>query len=148
MLHSIRKAEEHHLAGLSDLFVEFIDAESNLTAMKKQLDLISTNSDYYIAVACDDKEKVIGTSMAIKCMDLVGNCKPFLVVENVVVAPGYRGMGIGKSLMEAVEEFGLQNDCNYIMLVSGNSWSQAHDFYRSIGYSDEHAGFKKRLIYS
>jgi GNAT superfamily N-acetyltransferase len=145
MKYFIRKAEITDVNGLSDLFIEFIGTESSLKAMRIQLEIISNDLNYFVAVACDD-DKIIGTSMAIKCLDLVGNCNPFLLVENVVVSPQYRGQGIGKLLMQSIEDFAADNKCNYIMLVSGNNREQAHDFYRSIGYSNDNQGFKKRLI--
>jgi GNAT superfamily N-acetyltransferase len=145
MKYIIRKARIDDLKNLSDLFFEFTGLDSDLIAMKKQLEIMTNDPNYFVAVATAD-ERVIGTSMAIKCLDLVGNCNPFLIVENVVVFSQFRGKGIGKLLMQSIEDFGMENSCNYIILVSGNNREQAHEFYKSVGYSSDNQGFKKRLL--
>ncbi len=142
---TVRKAEKDDVVGLSDLFVEFIGQGSNLTAMKQQIEVLSANSNYYIAVAID-RDKVVGTSMGIVCYDLVGNCNPFLLIENVVVLPEYQGQGVGNLLMQTLEDFGIINHCNYVILVSESKRESSHKFYEAIGYSTDQRGFKKRLI--
>lgn len=142
---TIRKAESDDVAELSELFVDFNGKESNLNAMKKQLEVISANPDYYVAVACDGN-KVIGTAMGIACYDLVGDCNSFLLIENVVVLPKFQGQGVGKLLMQALERFGESKDCKYVILVSESKRESSHKFYESIGYSADQRGFKKQLM--
>ncbi|SEO39458.1 Acetyltransferase (GNAT) family protein [Paenibacillus sophorae] len=142
---TVRKAEIDDIAGLSELFIDFIGKESNLTAMKKQLEVISANPNYYVAVACDGN-KLIGTSMGIACYDLVGSCNSFLLIENVVVLPQYQGQGVGKVLMKALEDFGEINHCKYVILVSESKRESSHKFYESIGYTTDQRGFKKQLM--
>ncbi|BBI30927.1 GNAT family N-acetyltransferase [Cohnella abietis] len=141
---TIRKAKTDDVIELSELFYEFIGVGSDLTAMKIQIEITSNNPNYYVAVACDGN-RVVGTAMGIVCYDLVGNCNPFMLAENVVVSSEYQGRGIGKLLMQALEDFGQMNQCNYVILVSGSKRETAHKFYESIGYSPDHKGFKKRL---
>jgi GNAT superfamily N-acetyltransferase len=142
---TVRKVEITDIAGLSELFVDFIAKESNLTAMKKQIEVISNDPNYYVAVACE-ANKVIGTSMGIICYDLVGDCNPFMLIENVVVLPQYQGQGVGRLLMRALEDFGQKNQCNYVILVSESKREPSHQFYEAIGYSTDQRGFKKRLM--
>lgn len=78
------------------------------------------------------------------CPDIVGACRPFLVVENVVVAPQWRLLGVGRQLMAALEAWGRERGCSYAMLVSGAARRDAHAFYAALGY-EACAGFKKRL---
>lgn len=68
---SIRTVKTEDAPALSDLFREFYKAESNVVKMKKQIDRILRNSDYYVPVVCD-AERVVGTGMGILCHDLVG----------------------------------------------------------------------------
>ena len=129
---------------LSDLFHEFIGTDSNTLLMQERIKSISNNPDYYIAVACNGNE-IVGTAMAIVCYDIVGNCNPYLLVENVVISNRYRGQGIGKLLMKDIEDFGQEHHCNYVFLVSGNNREDAHKFYESIGYIGNSKGFRKRF---
>ncbi|HOV70464.1 MAG TPA: GNAT family N-acetyltransferase, partial [Clostridia bacterium] len=54
--------------------------------------------------------------MGIVC---VGSCRPFMVLENVIVSQPYRRTGIGRKLMEYIEKYARSVNCNYyIMFVS------------------------------
>lgn len=141
--YSVREAGFQDVNHLSKLFMEFIGQPSNIDFLQKQLKIISKDPNYFVSVACEN-QKVIGTAMGIICYDLVGNCKPFLLIENVVVSPEHRNKGVGKLLMNSLEDFGRSHHCNYVMLVSHITRIQAHKFYESIGFEIQ-AGFKKRL---
>ncbi|MBD3921537.1 GNAT family N-acetyltransferase [Paenibacillus sp. PR3] len=140
----VRRAQKEDARDLSELFVAFIGTESNIEKVQEQLDLINEQSNYWVAVACID-EKVIGTAMGIVCPDIVGECLPYLLVENVVVSPLHQGQGIGTKLMNALEEFAKKNQCAYVILASSETREQAHRFYESIGYQGNKRGFVKRL---
>lgn len=60
-------------------------------------------------------------------------------VEGLVVDENYRGMGVGKRLMIAVEEFARQFSPCIIDLTSGlrRAKDGSHDFYKSLGYYNE-----------
>jgi predicted N-acetyltransferase YhbS len=118
--------------------------ESNLSAIKAQIEIISNNEKYYVVVACDGNE-VIGTATGIICYDLVGDCDRFMLIENVVVLPTYQRKGVGKLLMKELEVFGEKNQCKYIILVSEAKRESSHKFYQEIGYAADQRGFKKSL---
>ncbi|SFE77419.1 phosphoglycolate phosphatase [Paenibacillus catalpae] len=140
----IREAELQDLQDLAKLFEELMEVPSNLEAMSRQLKRVTEDEHYFLAGACDG-DKVIGTAMGIECCDLVGDCHPFLVVENVVVSPDYRGQGVGKMLMRRLEQFAEERGCSYIIFVSSGYREKAHQFYRALGYSSDNQGFKKKL---
>jgi len=56
-----------------------------------------------------------------------------LHIGRVAVVLTYRGRGLGYSLMNVAEEFGLQNNCYSCLL---NSQIQAKGFYKRLGYSE------------
>ena len=87
---------------------------------------------------------LVGVACGILCPDIVGACRPFLVVENVIVAAPFRGRGVGRRLMAALEAWGAGRECSYAMLVSGAGRTEAHAFYARLGYVPG-AGFKKEL---
>jgi GNAT superfamily N-acetyltransferase len=140
----IRKANGSDAVALSEMFFEFIGISSDINKMQNQLEFISQQPNYFVAVACVN-DVVLGTAMGIICHDLVGNCSPFLLVENVVVSRKSRGQGLGKVLMNSLEDFAKDNNCNYIMLASSNERNEAHLFYESLGYEGAKRGFIKRL---
>lgn len=141
---TIRKANINDAPSLSGLFLELVGTESNIEEMQRQIEMISNQSNYFVAVACLDGH-IVGTAMGIVCHDLVGDCVPFLLIENVVVAKKSQGHGIGRMLMQSLEEFASANRCSYTILASSDEREQAHRFYESIGYSGVKRGFIKLL---
>ncbi|NIK69494.1 GNAT family N-acetyltransferase [Paenibacillus sp. BK720] len=141
---AIREAGTRDLRDLAKLFEVLMEVRSNIEAMGRMLATVTEDPQYFLAAACDG-DQVIGTAMGIECYDLVGNCRPFLVVENVVVNPDYRGRGVGKMLMKRLEQFAEERECSYIIFVSSGYREKAHQFYRALGYSSDHQGFKKQL---
>ncbi|MCQ6557233.1 GNAT family N-acetyltransferase [Paenibacillus mendelii] len=140
----IREARKDDARALSDLFIAFIGRESDIDKMQEKIEIISGLPNYHVVVACKD-EHVIGTAMGIVCMDIVGNCNPYMLVENVVVSPIHQGKGIGKMLMKVLENNAAASNCNYIILASSDGREDAHRFYESIGYQGVKRGFIKRM---
>ncbi len=142
----IVRITKNDLPKLSTLFTEFIGTKSNLGKMSSSLDSIMANPNYSVLGAKIEGD-LIGSAMGIICFDLVGECNPFMVIENVVVAKHMRNKGVGKALMRALETEALKVNCRYIMLVSSASRVDAHKFYKSLGYeTDGFKGFKKYMV--
>lgn len=143
----IQPVEEGHLAALSGLYRELTGAESDPDKMAATYALIRGNPQYHLIGAFDDDGRLVGTAMGIVCYDLVKSCRPFVVVENVVVAEASRGKGVGKALMLELERIAVSYGCSYAILVSGAHRVEAHQFYYSLGYGPGHAvGFKKQFM--
>lgn len=133
------------LESLAQLYEELIDERTDLSKMKENFKLMETNPNYVVLTAKEDK-LVVGSVMGIICLDLVGKCKPFMVIENVVVKSAWHGKGIGTRLMKEIEEIGRKRKCYYTMFVSGGHRKNAHQFYKAVGYDlDLVQGFKKYL---
>lgn len=142
---TIQLASASDLVSLANLFEELVGVKTDITKMRDQFYRIQSNPDYVVLVA-KEKDSVVGSVMGIICHDLVGNCNPFMVLENVIVRSHLRGKGIGRRLMGRIEEIAIQYKCNYIMFVSRNDRKNAHKFYESVGYGlDVVQGFKKYL---
>lgn len=141
---SIQLATVSDILSLSNLFEELAGITTDISKMNDQFILMESDPAYVVLVA--KEEIVVGSVMGVICRDLVGDCNPFMVVENVIVSFEYRGKGIGRKLIQRIEEIAIKNRCNYIMFVSRSDRKDAHRFYESIGYGlDVVQGFKKFL---
>ncbi len=105
--------------------------------------VMAGHPDYHLLGARLDGV-LAGAALGIVCLDVVGECRPFMVVENVVVAGAFRRRGVGRGLFAALEARARARDCLYLMLVSGPDRDAARAFYAALGYF-EARGFKKRL---
>lgn len=100
---------------------------------------IAANESYFLAVAKEEGE-ILGSALGICCKCLVVS---FLVIEDVIVKEGTRGKGIGRKLMESLDEFSIKNNCAYAILVSSGHLKGAHKFYENVGFTEQVQGFRK-----
>lgn len=137
------KAEDQHR--LSLLLEELMGTCADAAVFGRTFRMILEDQQYILLGAYHNGE-LAGTAMGIVCMDLTGDCRPFMVVENVVVSANHRKLGIGRQLMLAMEEQAKERNCSYAILVSGKQRIEAHRLYESLGYRDEGAeGFRKHF---
>ncbi|MFO0956489.1 MAG: GNAT family N-acetyltransferase [Isosphaeraceae bacterium] len=66
-------------------------------------------------------------------------------ITALVVAPGARGRGIGRSLVEAAERHLAGAGCGLVEVTSNRSLGAAHAFYGRLGYEITSFRFRKEL---
>jgi ribosomal protein S18 acetylase RimI-like enzyme len=57
-----------------------------------------------------------------------------LYIDDLIVAEGKRGLGIGKMLVEQAESYGLKMKAHKVYLLTGKNWNNVRAFYESLGY--------------
>jgi predicted N-acetyltransferase YhbS len=70
---------------------------------------------------------------------------PVMRVTALIVDCHARRRGIGKLLMERAEHLAAAAGCEFVELTSALGRTEAHDFYRSIGYEPNSLRFRKIL---
>jgi ribosomal protein S18 acetylase RimI-like enzyme len=141
----IERLTESDLTPLADLYTQFWGEVSSLQRMRATFQKLE-NNPHYIFLAAKHDHQLVGSAMGIICEELYGDCKPFLVIEDVIVDKNHKRRGVGSRLMRELEKIAVENDCSYIIFVTECEREEAHRFYESLGYkSDTHKGFKKRL---
>lgn len=134
------------LEQLAFLYEELTGVKTNQVLMESRYRKIANNGNYILIGAKDEEQRLVGSVMGIVCTDLVGECQPFMVLENVIVSERHRRQGTGRQLVNYMENCARGRNCYYIMLVSLIKRQEAHDFYQSIGYQRGVVqGFKKYL---
>ncbi|WP_379134773.1 GNAT family N-acetyltransferase [Paenibacillus sp. sgz500958] len=143
---TIQEVGLESLEALNDLYSELIDRRTDPLKLEEAFKSIKDDARYSVIGAFVDGE-LLGSVMGIVCQDIVGDCRPFMVIENVVVSSRARRQGVGKLLMRAIEQIARDKDCYYIILVSSERRKDAHVFYESLGFRDEKVeGYRKHLI--
>ena len=141
----IRKMIKEDIPQLEILYRLYWNEKSDIEKMKEKFDEINQKNDYII-LSAEEGNKLIGSVMGIVCQELYGPCKPFLVVENLVVAKEFQKNGIGKALMREIENYAKEKDCRQIILVTESNREDALAFYPKIGFpKGTNSGFKKKL---
>jgi GNAT superfamily N-acetyltransferase len=132
----IRNANENDIYSLLPLFAElgYPYALEDLTLRFKRF---LQNPGYGVAV-CELNSYITGWVAYSKSDLFVSNTIRFHI-EGLVITKEYRGKGIGKKLMEFVEEIARQNSPAIVDLTSGlrRAKDGSHEFYKSLGYTNE-----------
>lgn len=145
-MREFRKAQAEDAEDIAKLYAE-LNTSPSISVLPERITEIAADANTYLIV-CDDGEDLLATALISLCNDVMFNRQPFAIVDNFVVASHYQREGIGKSLMDHIEEFCLARDCSKIMLLSGADNRGAHDFYTAMGFDpDEKLGFVKYRRY-
>ena len=111
----ITQIKEEELADLAQLYQQLIPNDISIESMQEVIRNNRDNAKHVVLAAKIDGQ-LVGTLLAGICEMLFGQCKSFMVVEDVVVDSEYRQQGVGRALMQYVEEYARNHNCSYIML--------------------------------
>ena len=101
-------------------------------AQAKFLDL-TWNPGHRIYVAVTDEE-IVGTFALITIGGLAHGARHSYIVEDVVVAEGMRGLGIGRTMMRFAMEACASERGYKLVLSSHLRREEAHGFYEGLGF--------------
>lgn len=130
---------------LGALYAELIPHAPDVNRMESVFDDLQANPDHYLYGAWSDG-RLVGSAIGVVCSLLFGHCKPFMVIEDVVVTQQSRRRGAGRQLMIALEKIAKQRDCAYILLTTDQDRIPAQRLYESLGYETRpYLGYRKTL---
>ena len=130
---------------LALLYKQFWGEESCVEAMYIKFNQVSKLGSHIFICALENNQ-LIGSVTGVICEEIYGDCRPFMVLENMIVDEKYRNQGIGKALIFELEKVASNKNCTQIILVTESNRIDACEFYESVGYNpDSHKGFKKKL---
>jgi ribosomal protein S18 acetylase RimI-like enzyme len=77
--------------------------------------------------------------------NLSHRCRPYAIVENVVVDEAARSRGHGQSMLKEAIRRAREAGCYKISLTSNKRRTAAHRFYERLGFSRTHEAFRLNL---
>ena len=96
----------------------------------------------YELLVAEDSGEIKGTTVLTILPGFAHGISPFAVIEYMVVDRTWRRKGIGRLLMEYCIHRAKEAGCYKIMLTSDNRRTEAHEFYRSLGFEASAHGFR------
>ena len=145
-MRKIRRAQGADAASLQALYQE-LHPYDIIEVTPSRLDNLAQNENTHIFVS-EEHDEVLATATVFLCQDALRGNTPFALVENMVVSSHYLREGIGKSLVDFIENFCLEKNCSRIVLLSDQDNRIARDFITAMGYDpDASIGFIKLRKY-
>lgn len=118
---------------LATLFSQEVEFQPNQAAQRHALtEIISNQALGRIFVARLDADVVGMISLLFTVSTALGG--QVVLLEDMVVKPGFRNRGIGSSLMEHAIDFARAHDCKRITLLTDSINQNAQRFYQKHGF--------------
>ncbi len=142
----IREATEKDLPRILELYEELTEEKITVPpgTVHRVYDEIMAMPNQELMVAEKDN-LVVGTLFLQIVPNLSHNAHPWGILENMVVDGRYRRQGIGRLLIEHASTRCREAGCYKIQLLSHKRRTEAHKFYRSLGFADSALGFRLYL---
>ena len=141
----VRDLLRKDLAGLAALYEFFWDERSDIKKMNDMFTKLDADPAYIHLCYVGENGKIAGAVMGVVCCELYGDCRPFMVLENMIVSPNLRKNGIGQALYIELEKRAVLAGCRQIILVTEKERKDACGFYESLGFAKQSTGYKKKL---
>ena len=98
-----------------------------------------------LLVVRSETADIVGTMQLTLIPGLARGGAKRLLIEAVRLAASARGGGLGAALFEWAHGYGRDRGAQLAQLTSDKSRTDAHRFYRRLGYEPSHEGFKRAL---
>lgn len=131
-------SDAEDLAGLIELLGHQVDADGVGRRMQR------LSSDDLPQLVATEGGRVIGLC-GLHRMAAIHRERPVGRVTILVVAPQWRGRGVGRMLVETAEAQLADAGCGMIEVTSNDRLVEAHRFYESVGYAPTSRRFAKQL---
>lgn len=141
----IEEVKEADLEQLAQLYQQLLPNEVSIERMRNVL-VRNRANPHHLILAAKIEGRVVGSLLAVCCDMLFGQCRPFMVLEDVVVDEAHRRRGVGTALMRCAQRKAEALECAYIMLVTDRRSPEPKEFYSALGYNtDGYRAFKMHL---
>lgn len=126
-----REMRESDISSLPELVEELGYKMSRDEIKKNYHKLVNDDSNGLYVIESID-QKVVGWVHVATYTTL--SVDRMAIVLGIVISHSYRGVGLGKLLMEKAEIWAINKGCLGIRLYSKVNRTKAHQFYNSLGY--------------
>ena len=138
--YKIRTATIKDASDISELSNQ-LGYPSSVSEIKERLESILSSDDHTMFVAYSSGNKVIAWIHAYKRQNVESGF--FAEIGGFIVSEAFRGKGIGRNLLEAIEKWTLQNKLPKLRVRSQIQRDDAKQFYSNMGFTIS----KKQLVF-
>ncbi|MVP01196.1 GNAT family N-acetyltransferase [Paenibacillus lutrae] len=140
----IRPYDRKDLNEMTALMTD-LGSPTSVEDMQKRMELIELNPYFYTFVAVLD-DKVVGMIGVRLNLTYTSNLLK-TQIASLVTKKEYQGQGIGRALLDFIEDWAQQQGSKFIYLISGTSEERhnAHTFYKKRGFDITGYRFVKKF---
>ena len=138
----VRGAQSEDVDALANLMTE-LGYPTSSEQMRRRFEGISADPSYATLVA-EREGKVLGM-VGLRVERLYESDGNFARIMALVVGSEHRGRGVGRTLISAAEDWARRRGATDVMLTTHKRRTDAHRFYRSMGYEATGYRFYKPL---
>lgn len=128
---AFRKAASRDIAAMTEIFAEAFEDKNEFTNLEQYLSWSVQDRDLRVIVAETEDKKIAGFVMTEFNSSTMRNA---VHVAQLAVAPEFQGNGIGRALLEQVEETALKNEFDTVTLQVRKGNAKAIGLYESLGF--------------
>lgn len=139
----IRLVRELDYKLLMQLYNDFVGSDRYSKLDNDSFKKVLNNYNNFVFVA-EENGKLVGFA-AFSVRDVIRYPKPIAELDELFVYSDYRQKGLGKKLMQQVEEKAKELNCYRIFIESRFDYKTAHKFYEDLGYTNYGYHFIKNL---
>jgi GNAT superfamily N-acetyltransferase len=138
----IRSAQSEDVEALANLMAE-LGYPTSSEQMRRRFKAISHDASNGTLVA-EREGKVLGM-VGLRIERTYGSDDSYVQIRDFVVGSEHRGKGVGRTLLSAAEDWARRRGARDVMLTTHKRRTDAHRFYRSMGYEATGYRFYKAL---
>jgi GNAT superfamily N-acetyltransferase len=146
---AIRDAQRNDVPRIVAMFRQ--DEFTSKHIAERSADVEPGYYDVFDAISRDERNRllvadaggaVVGAFQLTFIPDFAPRGRDIAIIENVIVDAAHRSRGVGATMMRWAIEEARSRGCSKVALTSNDQRQDAHRFYRRLGFTDTHAGFR------
>jgi len=137
----IRNAKAGDAARLAELIGE-LGHDIEVEQVRNNLALLGKTKETPLVVTLDD---IIVGMCGVARRVVISRPAPLGRITSLIVTKDTQGLGLGRMLVEAAESWMRDYGCKLVEVTSNDRRSEAHAFYRHMGYERTSIRFAKKL---
>lgn len=130
---AFRKAASRDIDAMTKVFAEAFADKNEFTNLAQYLDWSIRDRDLRVTVAETQDNKIAGFVMTEFNSSTMRNA---VHVAQLAVSPEFQGHGVGRALLEQVEETALKNEFDTVTLQVRKGNTKARGLYDSMGFRE------------
>ena len=145
---NVRAAGEKDLESVLALYAHLFPEESydDARAYRGEWRRMMELAGFHTILIAEEQGAAVSSCCLTVLPNLTRRCRPYAIIENMITRTDCRRRGYGRAVMMRAIGIARERNCYKIMLLSGSGRTEAHAFYKALGFdASGKKGFQMRF---